>query len=109
MLWVAIGSFAVGVIVRVFAAHNDLWFDEVWSLQLVRERGHSFADVFTNIKHSNNHHLCSLWMRLVGQNASSLVYRLPSVLGSIGTIVLAGLIGLRESRLAGCLAVLLPS
>jgi len=109
MLWVAIGSFAVGVIVRVFAAHNDLWFDEVWSLQLVRERAHSFADVFTNIKHSNNHHLCSLWMWLVGQNASSLVYRLPSVLASIGTIVLAGLIGLRQSRLAGYIAVILTS
>src|SRR5215831_13404629 len=109
MLWVAIGSFAVGVIVRVFAAHNDLWFDEVWSLQLVRERAHSFADVFTNIKHSNNHHLCSLWMWLVGQNASALVYRLPSVLASIGTIVLAGLIGLRRSRLAGCIAVILTS
>jgi hypothetical protein len=109
MLWMAVGSFAIGVIVRVFAAHNDLWFDEVWSLELLRERGHSFADVFTNIKHSNNHHLCSLWMWLVGQNASPLVYRLPSVLASIGTIVLAGLIGLRQSRLAGCLAVILTS
>jgi hypothetical protein len=105
----AVGSFVVGVVVRVFAAHNDLWFDEVWTLQLLRERGHSFADVFTNIKHSNNHHLCSLWMWLVGQNASALVYRLPSVLASIGTIVLAGLIGLRQSRLEGCIAVILTS
>jgi len=109
MLWMAVGSFAIGVIVRVFAAHNDLWFDEVWSLQLVRERVHSFADVFTRVKHSNNHHLCSLWMWLVGQNASSLVYRLPSVLASIGTIMLAGLIGLRQSRLEGCVAVILTS
>jgi MFS family permease len=109
MLWIAVGSFAIGVIVRVFAAHNDLWFDEVWSLQLVRERVHSFADVFTNVKHSNNHHLCSLWMWLVGQNASALVYRLPSVLASIGTIVLAGLIGLRQSRRAGSVAVILTS
>jgi hypothetical protein len=109
MLWMAVGSFAVGIVVRVLAAQNDLWFDEVWSLQLLRERGHSFADVFTNIKHSNNHHLCSLWMWLVGQNASALVYRLPSVLASIGTIVLAGLISLRQSRLAGCVAVILTS
>src|SRR5215471_21470034 len=109
MLWMAVGSFAIGVVVRVFAAHNDLWFDEVWSLELLRERGHSFVDVFTNIKESNNHHLCSLWMWFVGQNASSLVYRLPSVLASIGTIVLAALIGLRQSRLAGCIAVILTS
>jgi hypothetical protein len=105
----AVGSFAVGAAVRVLAAHNDLWVDEVWTLQLLREGVHSFGDVFTNIKHSNNHHLCSLWMWLVGQNASALVYRLPSVLASIGTIVLAGLIGLRQSRLEGCIAVILTS
>src|SRR6478609_9391909 len=81
MLAIAVASFVVGTVVRVLAAQNDLWFDEVWSLQLVRERGHSLADVFTNIKHSNNHHLCSLWMWLVGQNASALVYRLPSRAG----------------------------
>ena len=109
MLWMAIGSFAVGVGMRVLAAHNDLWFDEVWTLQLLRERVHSFGDVFTNLKHSNNHHLCSLWMWLVGQNASALIYRLPSLLASIGTIVLAGLIGLRQSRLEGCIAVILTS
>jgi hypothetical protein len=109
MLWLAVGSFAVGTALRVFAAHNDLWFDEVWTLQLLRERVHSFGDVFTNVKHSNNHHLCSLWMWFVGQDASALVYRLPSVLASIGTIVLAGLIGLRQSRLEGCIAVILTS
>jgi hypothetical protein len=109
MLAIAIASFAVGTVVRVFAAQNDLWFDEVWTLELLRERVHSFGDVFINIKHSNNHHLCSLWMWLVGQNASALVYRLPSVLASIGTIVLAGLIGSRQSRLEGCIAVILTS
>jgi hypothetical protein len=106
---IAVASFAVGVVVRVFAARNDLWFDEVWTLQLLREHAHSFADVFTKIKHDNNHHLCSLWMWLVGQNASPLLYRLPSLLASIGTILLAGLIGLRQSRLEGCLAVILTS
>ena len=109
ILWMAVASFVAGAVVRVFAAQNDLWFDEVWTLQLLREGAHSFGDVFTNIKHGNNHHLCSLWMWLVGQNASALVYRLPSVLASIGTIVLAGLIGLRQSRLEGCIAVILTS
>src|SRR5262249_45822474 len=104
MLWMAVASFVAGAVVRVFAAQNDLWFDEVWTLQLLRERAHSFGDVFTNIKHGNNHHLCSLWMWLVGQNASALVYRLPSVLASIGTIVLAGLYGFCEILLTGRIA-----
>src|SRR5216117_1898350 len=109
MLWMAVGSFAVGTVVRVLAAQNDLWFDEVWTLELLRERVHSFRDVFINIKHSNNHHLVSLWMWLVGQNASALVYRLPSVLASIGTVALAGFIGARRSWLEGCIAVTLTS
>src|SRR5205823_13254331 len=98
MLWMAVGSFAVGAGVRVFAAQNDLRFDEVWTLEILRERVQSFGDVFINIKHSNNHHLCSLCMWLVDQNASALVYRLPSVLASVGTIVGAVLMGLRRSR-----------
>ena len=109
MLLMAVASFAVGAALRVFAAQNDLWFDEVWTLQLLRERVHSFGDVFTNFKHSNNHHLCSLWMWLVGQNASALVYRLPFVLASIGTVALAGFIGARRSWLEGCIAVILTS
>jgi hypothetical protein len=109
MLAIAVTSFGVGVVVRVFAAQNDLWFDEIWTLELLRERVHSLGDIFTNVKHSNNHHLSSLWMWLVGQNASALVYRLPSVLASIGTVALAGLIGARRSRLEGCIAVILTS
>jgi len=49
MLWMAVGSFAVGAGVRVFAAQNDLWFDEVWTLQLLRERVHSIGDVFVHL------------------------------------------------------------
>ena len=109
MLAIAVASFVVGTVVRVLAAQNDLWFDEVWTLQLLRERVHSFGDVFTNVKHSNNHHLCSLWMWLVGQNASALMYRVPSVLASIGTVALAGFIGSRRSSLEGCIAVILTS
>src|SRR4051812_2898669 len=109
MVAIAIASFAVGTVVRVLAAQNDLWFDEIWTLELLRERAHSLADVFNNIKHSNNHHLVSLWMWLVGQNASALVYRVPSVLASIGTVVVAGFIGMRRSWLEGCIAVILTS
>jgi len=109
MLAIAIASFAVGTVVRVFAAQNDLWFDEVWTLELLRERVHSFGDVFINVKHSNNHHLVSLWVWLVGQNASALMYRVPSVLASIGTVALAGFIGIRRSCLEECIAVTLTS
>lgn len=109
MLVIAIASLVVGTVVRVLAAQNDLWFDEVWTLELLREHVHSFGDVFINVKHSNNHHLISLWMWLVGQNASALMYRVPSVLASIGTVVLVWFIGARRSRLEGCIALILTS
>jgi hypothetical protein len=48
-------------------------------------------------------------MWLVGQNASALTYRLPSVLASVGTVVVAGLIGMHRSWLEGCIAVILTS
>jgi hypothetical protein len=50
-----------------------------------------------------------LWMWLVGQNASALMYRVPSVLASIGTVALAGFTGERRSWLEGCIAVTLTS
>jgi hypothetical protein len=109
MLAIAVVSFVIGTVVRVLAAQNDLWFDEVWTLELLRERVHSLGDVFINVKHSNNHHLVSLWMWLVGQNASALMYRVPSVLASIGTVAVAGFIGARRSWLEGCIAVTLTS
>jgi hypothetical protein len=109
MLAIAVASFAVGTVVRVLAAQNDLWFDEVWTLELLREHVHSFGDVFINIKHSNNHHLVSLWMWLVGQNASAFVYRVPSLLASIGTVAVAGFIGARRSLFEECIAVILTS
>jgi Dolichyl-phosphate-mannose-protein mannosyltransferase len=109
MFWVAILSVVAGVILRAVAARDDLWFDEIWTLDLLGQHVHSFGDVFTNFKHSNNHHLTSLWMWLVGQEASGWIYRLPSVLASIGTIALAGLIAGRRSRLHAYVAVTLTS
>jgi uncharacterized membrane protein len=109
MFWVAIVSVVAGVILRALAARDDLWFDEIWTLDLLGQRVRSLGDVFTNFKHSNNHYLTSLWMWLAGQDASGWIYRLPSVLASIGTIALAGLIAGRRSRLEACVAVTLTS
>jgi hypothetical protein len=109
MFWVAIVSVVAGVILRALAARDDLWFDEIWTLDLLNQRVRSFGDVFTNFKHSNNHHLTSLWMWLVGQEAGGWIYRLPSVLASIGTIALAGLIAGRRSRLEAYVAATLTS
>jgi len=109
MLWVAIGAAALGSAVRALTCLNDLWFDEVWTLDLLREHVHSSLDVFTSFKHSNNNHLSSLWMWWLGPEAWWPLYRLPSLLASVGTIGLAGLIAGRWGRLEACVAVTLAS
>ncbi len=97
MFWVAAGSVVIGVAARVVACLDDLWFDEVWSVLIVRDYVHSPLDVFTNFKHSNNNHLNSLWLWLMGYGAWPPLYRVPSLIASVGTIALAGLIGGRPS------------
>jgi len=93
MFWVAAGSVVIGVAARAVACLDDLWFDEVWSVFLVRDHVHSPIDVFANFKHSNNNHLNSLWLWLMGNGAWRPLYRVPSLVASVGTIALAGLIG----------------
>jgi hypothetical protein len=109
MFWIALVSLVLGAAVRVVVSMDDLWFDEIWTLDLIRENVSSPADVFTHFKHSNNHHLISLWMWLVGPEAWAPIFRLPSVLASLGTIVVAGLIAGRRGRLESLLAVILTS
>src|SRR2546427_8787683 len=101
MFWVAAGSVVIGVAARVVACLDDLWFDEVWSVLIVRDYVHSPLDVFTNFKHSNNNHLNSLWLWLMGYGAWPPLYRVPSLIASVGTIALAGLIGGRPSAGGG--------
>jgi hypothetical protein len=88
---------AAGVLIRVRAALNDLWMDEIWSLELVREL-HSAFGVFTQTHHDNNHYLNSLFIYFLGQHGDWPGYRIPAEVFGIGTIVLAWLIGARRDR-----------
>src|SRR5262245_24039278 len=75
-------------LLRVAAAGDNFWLDEVWSLQLaggLRQAG----DVFS-LTESNNHHLVTLWMYAWGVRDSWFIYRVPSLVAGVGTVVLAG-------------------
>ena len=82
MRWVIVG---IAIAVRVWAARGDLWLDEILSL----ERGlhaPSWLAVFTSLHSDNNHYLTTLWLRLLGEGRSPLLYRLPSLLAGAGTL-----------------------
>ena len=66
--WIYVGSclliVAVAALLRARSAMNDLWMDEIWSVELVREL-HSPLEIFTKIHHDNNHYLNSLFIYFV--------------------------------------------
>jgi uncharacterized membrane protein len=77
---------AVGALVRLAAASNEIWLDEVWSLRIATDIG-SVWQAFT-IKHDNNHVLNTVYLHWVGLRDAWVVYRLPAVLAGTGAVAL---------------------
>ncbi|MEY2542727.1 MAG: hypothetical protein QOE81_188 [Verrucomicrobiota bacterium] len=95
-------------LIRVRAVFNDLWMDEIWSLELIRQL-HSALGVFTQTHHDNNHYLNSLFIYFSGQRGNWPGYRVPAVIFGFGAIVLAWFIGARRDKLAAFFSALLVS
>ncbi|WP_296715137.1 hypothetical protein [Rhodoblastus sp.] len=104
--WILGLLIALGLVLRMLGARGDLWVDEIWTLALVAPLKNGF-EVFWNISHDNNHFLNSLWMFQWGQDASSLLYRLPSILCGVASVAVAARIGSRDSPAAGLIAAFL--
>lgn len=96
----------IAAIARVRGAMNELWLDEVWSVELARN-ARSLLDVFTSLHNENNHYLNTIWLRGVGEVENALWYRLPAIMAGIGSTILAALIGARRGRANSILAALL--
>ena len=56
-----IAALVVGSILRMLATRGELWIDELWSLLHVSTITNP-VEIFTKVKHDNNHLLNSLWM-----------------------------------------------
>ena len=99
---------AAGAVVRVRAAMNDLWLDEIWSLHLARNISSPFA-VLTGIHHDNNHYLNTLFLYLFREHGNGLGFRALSIAAGVGTLVVAGLIGNRRSKVNALVLMLLTA
>ncbi len=104
----AILALAAGGAMRVWAARGDLWLDEVWSLSLAEQSEHA-SEIFTRHHLDNNHYLITLWMYFLGSQASWFVYRIPSLIAGIGTILLAGRFARRWGFIESQTAIVLTS
>src|SRR6266704_6311654 len=99
---------ALAVSLRARSALNDLWMDEIWSVELVREL-HAPLEVFTKTHHDNNHYLNSLFIYFLGQRGNWPGYRIPAIAAGLGAIILAWLIGRRRDRTTAFFSMLLVS
>ena len=96
---------AAAALPRALGCATDLWLDEAWSW-LSLETLDGPLGVFTQIHHSNNHHLITLWMYLV-RDAPDWAFRVPSLLAGVASVPLAAWLAGRRDPLAAVVAALL--
>jgi len=85
---------------------GDLWLDEIWSLENALELPR-WWDVFVSLKTDNNHHLTSLWLRALGPLAPAELYRLPSLLAGVASVVMATWVARRDGETSAIVTALL--
>ncbi len=93
---------------RVAVIDNDLWFDEVWSVQHAASI-ESPADIFISLHHDNNHHLNTLWLWFCGANAGPVQQRLLSLVTGVLAVLLTGVLTLRWGKRSAAIAMLISS
>ena len=95
-------------VLRALVINNDLWLDEVWSVQQATTI-ESPADIFLHLHHDNNHHLNTLWLWVCGSDAGPVLQRSLSFVAGILAIFLTGVLTLRWGHVAATVAMLMAS
>jgi hypothetical protein len=87
------------LLLRLYAAADNFWLDEIFTYFLAMKQVHSVSDIFTGIK-VEHQFLVTLSMYLLGDQLNWEWYRLPSVIMGTGTIALMAIVGYRRMRAA---------
>lgn len=77
-----------GLVLRLLGAGGDLWLDEIWSFALI-EPLTSIDKILWRVNHDNNHFLNSVYLYLIGPDASPLIQRGLSIALGVATTVAA--------------------
>jgi len=94
------GLLMASFILRVLSANNDLWLDEIWSLNIAH-RARSGLDILFHNKIDNNHFLNTLILHWLPPHSGSLLYRAPACLAGVLGVLFAIRIGLRKGPRCG--------
>lgn len=102
--------FGIAATLRIRASLNELWLDEIWSLDIAF-RSPTLFSLFQE-KVDNNHLLNTMWLWWLGKGQPDWMYRSLAVFASCLAVGVAGWVGWGQSRLikddmslrqAGCL------
>ena len=105
-MWLAIAALTLlGFVLRVLAARGALWLDEAWSATFAQEAATPIG-VIWRVNHDNNHILNTLWLQLVGPDASPLTQRALAIVTGATAIPLAASIGARRGAATALIAAL---
>ena len=96
----------VAIALRLIGTRGDLWLDEIWTLVLLKPVT-SVGQIIWGINHDNNHYLNSLYLYLVGADASPLVQRALSVVFGTAAVGAAGIAAIRGGWVNALTAMLL--
>ncbi len=101
-----VAALLIAAAYRLLAALDDFWLDEIWSW-LIATRIDSARQIFTEIRHDNNHFLNTWVIYCLGTGRHWLYYRLPAVAAGVGTVVICGLFARRWGRPGALTATLI--
>jgi len=76
---------ATGGLLRLLCSFNDLWFDEIISVELA-SRMTGWHGIFSEFRYDNNHYLNTAWVYMLGPNCQPYLYRIPAVIAGIAII-----------------------
>lgn len=97
----------VGGVLRFLSARDNLWFDEIWSVNFARSM-RSAWDVF-RIQHDNNHILNTLCLYYFGTGDDWPRYRLLSLTAGTLSVFLIGYLAFRRGFAEGLIASMLAA
>ena len=96
-----------GAGLRVWAAVDDFWLDEIMSLGLAQSISHPW-EILT-LHHDNNHILNTLYLFLIGKQQNWVWYRILSVLTGTASVAIIGYTTFRRGFLEAATATVLAA
>ena len=82
-------------LLRGWAAQEDMWLDEIWSINKARQCP-SIWFIVTGLRYDNNHILNTIYQYCIGPQSNPVICRLLSILTGVGAVALLGIAAARR-------------